>query len=143
MSVEYPNMFSRGTFASITQTLPSPILEGALTAYTKALEPLIGQQLQTSAYAPQIAPESQLQQQARTAAGGLGSLVGPQAYQQFMSPYQQEVVAGVVYNSDKDHYFPFNFPEMRAKPSITFSAQPTVFANNSNGQNITKRYFEH
>ena len=27
-----------------------------------------------------------------TAAGGLGSLVGPQAYQPFMSPYQQEVM---------------------------------------------------
>ena len=86
---------------SITQTLPSPILEGALTAYTKALEPLIGQQLQTSAYAPQIAPESQLQQQARTAAGGLGSLVGPQAYQQFMSPYQQEVVDTTLAEFDK------------------------------------------
>ena len=80
------------TPTSITQSLPSPILEGALTAYTKAIEPLIGRQLDTSAYAPQIAAESALQQQARTAAGGLGSLVGPQAYQQFMSPYQQEVV---------------------------------------------------
>ena len=80
------------TPTQITQALPSPVLEGALTAYTKALEPLIGRQLDTSAYAPQIAAESALQQQARTAAGGLGSLVGPQAYQQFMSPYQQEVV---------------------------------------------------
>ena len=25
-------------------------------------------------------------------AGGLGSLTGPQAYQPFMSPYQQEVI---------------------------------------------------
>jgi hypothetical protein len=46
----------------------------------------------TSAYAPQIAPESALQQQARTAAGGLGSLIGPDAYKQYMSPYQQEVI---------------------------------------------------
>ena len=77
---------------TISQVLPAPVLEGALTAFTKKLEPLMGQQIQTGAYAPQIAAESALQQQARTAAGGLGSLVGPQAYQQFMSPYQQEVI---------------------------------------------------
>ena len=77
---------------TISQVLPAPILEGALTAFTKKLEPLIGQQIQTSAYAPTIAAESQLQQDARTAASGLGTLVGPQAFQPFMSPYQQEVI---------------------------------------------------
>ena len=77
---------------TISQVLPAPILEGALTAFTKKLEPLIGQQINTAAYAPQIAAESALQQQARTAAGGLGSLTGPQAFEQFMSPYQQEVI---------------------------------------------------
>ena len=77
---------------TISQVLPAPILEGALTAFTKKLEPLIGQQINTAAYAPTIAAESALQQQARTAAGGLGSLVGPQAFEQFMSPYQQEVI---------------------------------------------------
>ena len=77
---------------TISQVLPSPILEGALTAFTKKLEPLIGQTIDTSKYAPQIAAESALQQQARTMAGGLGSLLGPQAYQPYMSPYQQEVI---------------------------------------------------
>jgi hypothetical protein len=77
---------------TISQVLPSPILEGALTAFTKKLEPLIGQTIDTSKYAPQIAAESALQQQARTAAGGLGSLLGPTAYQAYMSPYQQEVI---------------------------------------------------
>jgi hypothetical protein len=77
---------------TISQVLPSPILEGALTAFTKKLEPLIGQTIDTSKYAPQIAAESALQQQARTAAGGLGSLLGPNAYQAYMSPYQQEVI---------------------------------------------------
>jgi hypothetical protein len=52
----------------------------------------IGQPVQTSAFAPQVAAESSLQQQARAQAAGLGSLLGPQAYQQFMSPYQQEVI---------------------------------------------------
>ena len=77
----------------VTQVLPSPILEGALTAYTKALEPLIGQQIDVSKFAPQVAAESALQQRARGAATGLESLLGPTAYQQFMSPYQQDVIA--------------------------------------------------
>ena len=86
---------------TISQVLPAPVLEGALTAFTKKLEPLMGAPIQTAAYAPQIAAESALQQQARTAAGGLGSLVGPQAYQQFMSPYQQEVIDTSLAEFDK------------------------------------------
>ena len=80
------------TPTSVTQNLTSPILEGSLTAFLKTLEPLIGQKVDTSVYAPKIAAESALQQQARTAAGGLGSLIGPDAYKQYMSPYQQEVI---------------------------------------------------
>jgi len=62
---------------SITQVLPAPILEGALTAFTKKLEPLIGQQIQTGLYAPTIATQAPLtqaaQQQIATQAG-LGAL---------------------------------------------------------------------
>jgi hypothetical protein len=86
---------------TISQVLPAPVLEGSLTAFLKSLDPLMGQQIQTGAYAPQIAAESALQQQARTAAGGLGSLVGPQAYEQFMSPYQQEVIDTTLAEYDK------------------------------------------
>ena len=86
---------------TISQVLPAPVLEGSLTAFLKSLDPLMGQQIQTGAYAPKIAAESALQQQARTAAGGLGSLVGPQAYQQFMSPYQQEVIDTTLAEYDK------------------------------------------
>ena len=86
---------------TISQVLPAPVLEGSLTAFLKSLDPLMGQQIQTGAYAPQIAAESALQQQARTAAGGLGSLVGPQAYHQFMSPYQQEVIDTTLAEYDK------------------------------------------
>ena len=75
-----------------TQVLPAPVLEGALTAFTKKLTPLIGQQIDTTKFDPQVAAQTQLQKDASTAAAGLGSLVGPQAYQQFMSPYQQEVI---------------------------------------------------
>ena len=39
---------------TVSQVLPAPILEGALEhAFTKKLEPLIGQQINTAAYAPQ------------------------------------------------------------------------------------------
>ena len=75
-----------------TQTLPAPVLEAALTNYTKKLQPLIGQPIKTSAYDPQVAGRTALQTDAYTAAGGLGSLVGPQAYEQFMAPYQKEVM---------------------------------------------------
>ena len=89
------------TPTSVTQTLTSPILEGSLTAFLKSLEPLMGKQIQTGAYAPQIAAESALQQQARTAAGGLGALVGPQAYQAYMSPYQQDVIDTTLAEMDR------------------------------------------
>ena len=75
-----------------TQVLPAPVLEGALTAFTKKLTPLIGQKIDTTKFDPQVAAQTQLQKDASAAAAGLGSLVGPQAYQQFMSPYQQEVI---------------------------------------------------
>ena len=75
-----------------TQTLPAPVLEAALTAYTKKLPPMMGTPIKTSAYDPQVAARTGLQTDAYTAAGGLGSLVGPQAYEQFMSPYQKEVM---------------------------------------------------
>ena len=75
-----------------TQVLPAPVLEGALTAFTKKLTPLIGQQIDTTKFDPQVAAQTQLQKDASAAAAGLGSLVGPQAFQPFMSPYQQEVI---------------------------------------------------
>ena len=75
-----------------TQTLPAPILSKALEAYTKKLPPMMGTPIKTSAYDPQVAGRTQLQKDAYTAAGGLGSLVGPDAYKDFMSPYQKEVM---------------------------------------------------
>ena len=56
----------------------------------------MGQQINTAASTiPQVAAQTALQTGAYDAhkqAQGLGSLVGPQAYQPFMSPYQQEVM---------------------------------------------------
>ena len=75
-----------------TQTIPAPVLSKALEAFTNKLPPMMGTPIKTSVYDPQVAQRTDLQKDAYTAAGGLGSLVGPQAYEQFMSPYQKEVM---------------------------------------------------
>jgi len=75
-----------------TRVLPAPVLEAALTAYTKKLPPLMGQPIDTTKYDPKIADRNKLLTDAYDAAGGLGSLVGPDAYKSFMSPYQREVM---------------------------------------------------
>ncbi len=75
-----------------TRVLPAPVLEAALTAYTKKLPPLMGQPIDTTKYDPKIADRNKLLTDAYDAAGGLGSLVGPDAYKDFMSPYQREVM---------------------------------------------------
>ena len=92
------------TPTSVTQNLPSPYLTGAFTAFGERLLPLLATSaaIATTTYAPQVAAETQLQQQARGMAGGLGGYQqyltqaeqysGPQAFQQFMSPYQQQVI---------------------------------------------------
>jgi len=105
---------------SITQTLPNPYLQGAYTALGERLLPLLstsaginygsfmgdqfvaGQnQLQQQAaglagglgsYQPYLNQAGQMGQQAQQTLGGAQQYAGPQAYQQFMSPYQQDVI---------------------------------------------------
>lgn len=96
---------------TITTTKPAPFIEAAGTTLTERLMPLLSpaKAMDTSAYAPTVAAQDPLQQQAYQQASGLGSFepflaqagaeataagqfVGPQAYQEFMSPYQQEVI---------------------------------------------------
>ena len=98
---------------AIQQNLPSPYIQGALTALSERLLPLLSTSaaINTASYAPQVAAETGLQQQARGLAGGLGDYQqyltqaqqysGPQAYQQFMSPYQQEVIGTTLTEFDK------------------------------------------
>ena len=45
-----------------TITRPAPVLEASLTNFLKAIDPLVGQKINVGAFAPQIAAESQLQQ---------------------------------------------------------------------------------
>ena len=88
------------------QVLPAPHIEAASKVYLEDLAKGIGAARQvdlTKLYGQQfVAPESALTQQARSLASGLGgyqpylqaaqATTGPQAYQQYMSPYQQSVI---------------------------------------------------
>jgi hypothetical protein len=92
-----------------TITKPAPVIEGSLTAFLKSVDklgkgavPSTFAGIDTSKFAPTIAAESQLQKDARAAASGLGALTGPQAYQPFMSPYQQEVIDTTLAEFDRN-----------------------------------------
>ena len=89
-----------------TQTLPAPFIEALGKTYGEQLTSAIGglKDLDVSKiYGPQfVAGQGALTEQAQQLAGGLGgyqpylqaaqAATGPQAYQQFMSPYQQDVI---------------------------------------------------
>ena len=93
---------------TLTRSLPAPAVEAASKVYLEDLAKGIGAARTvdlTKLYGPSfVAPESQFTQQARALAPGLGSYqpflqaaqaqvqAGPQAYQQYMSPYQQAVI---------------------------------------------------
>ena len=114
------------TPTQVSQTLPSPYLTGAFTALGERLLPLLSTSaaIPTTTYAQQIAPETQLQQQARGMAGGLGDYQkyltqaeqysGPQAYQQFMSPYQQQVIDTTLAEFDKQRQQMLNQQQAQA-----------------------------
>ena len=52
-------------------------------------------------YQPFLSAAQTAQQQAAGTVGGLGALTGPQAYQPFMSPYQQQVIDTTLSEYDK------------------------------------------
>ena len=79
-----------------TRQYREPFVEAAGTRITDEGLRLLNQSnaLPTSTYTGRqfVQGQSALEQQAAAAAAGLDSLVGPQAYKDFMSPYQQEVI---------------------------------------------------
>ena len=105
-----------------TRQLVNPTLEASLTNFLKKVDPLVGQQLNTSTYAPQVAARNALQtgpegqvaglmtdaQNRSTAAQGLGSLTGTGAgtgvgsIQSYMSPYQQQVIDASLSEFDRN-----------------------------------------
>ena len=88
------------------QYLPAPFIEAAGQTYLADLQSAIGDlkgKPLSAVLGPQfVAGPSALTQQAQSLAGGLGSFApflqtaaastGPQAYQQFLSPFQQDVI---------------------------------------------------
>ena len=92
---------------STVQNLPAPFIEAAGKTFLEQLQTAIGGLKGadlSKVMGPQfVAPTSAITQEAQALRGGLGSFApflqtaaastGPQAYQQFMSPYQQDVIS--------------------------------------------------
>ena len=92
---------------STVQQLPAPFIEAAGKTYLadlqKAIGGLRGVDLSQTMGPQFVAPTSAITQEAQALRGGLGSFApylqtaaattGPTAYQQFMSPYQQDVIS--------------------------------------------------
>ena len=79
---------------TITRQLREPFVEAAGLGITNKGLGLLGKSIPTSTYTGRgfVAGQSNLEQQATSAAQGLNNLLGPQGYEQFQSPYQQEVI---------------------------------------------------
>jgi hypothetical protein len=86
-----------------TRTLPAQFIEDIGKDYAKQLTAGTAVPVDTSKFAPQVAAQDPLQQEAARLAGtGIGAFqpylqaaqaaTGPQAYQAYMSPYQQQVI---------------------------------------------------
>jgi hypothetical protein len=79
---------------TITRQLREPFVEAAGTRITDEGLKLLKDPIPTATYTGSqfVQDQSALEQQAAKAAAGLDTLVGADAYKQFMSPYQQEVI---------------------------------------------------
>ena len=96
--------------AEVTETrqLVNPTLEASLTNFLKKVDPLVGQQINTASYNPQVAAQNALQTGAVANAAGLGSLTGTGAgtgagsIQSYMSPYQTQVMDASLAEFDRN-----------------------------------------
>ena len=102
-----------------TQTLPAPFLTDVSKDYAKRLGQVTAPAMDTSKFAPTVAPQDPYQTQAYgRVPGGIGAYQdyitqagaydtaaagysGPSAYQQFMSPYQQDIIDATMADFDK------------------------------------------
>ena len=89
---------------TITRQLREPFVEAAGLGITNKGLGLLGTSIPTSTYTGRqfVQGQSGLEQQAATAAAGLGSLTGAQGYQQFQSPYQQQVIDASLAEFDRN-----------------------------------------
>jgi hypothetical protein len=98
-----------------TRNLPAPFIQSLGEYYGKELPALTKDEMKVSDWAPQVAAQDPLQTKAATMAGtpgeGIGAFeqyltaaepyAGPDAYKQFMSPYQQQVIDATMTSFDK------------------------------------------
>ena len=98
-----------------TRNLPAPFIQKLGEHYGAELPALTSQDMNVGQWAPTVAGQDPLQTQAATLAGtqgkGIGAFeqyltaaepyAGPDAYQQFMSPYQQQVIDATMTSFDK------------------------------------------
>ena len=77
-----------------TRQYREPFVEAAGVGVVDQALPLLKSPINTGSYTGDqfVQGQSGLETGAASAAAGLGSLLGPTGYQQFMSPYQQEVI---------------------------------------------------
>ena len=89
---------------TITRQYREPFVETAGLGVTTEGLRLLNQGIPTSTYTGNqfIQGQSGLEQQAATAAAGLGALTGAQGYQQFQSPYQQQVIDASLAEFDRN-----------------------------------------
>ena len=89
---------------TITRQFREPFVETAGLGVTTEGLRLLNQNIPTSTYTGSqfIQGQSGLEQQAATAAAGLGALTGAQGYQQFQSPYQQQVIDASLAEFDRN-----------------------------------------
>ena len=98
-----------------TRNLPAPFIQKLGEHYGAELPALTSQEMDTSQWAPTVAGQHDLQKDAATLAAtpgkGIGAFegyltaaepyAGPDAYKQFMSPYQQQVIDATMSSFDK------------------------------------------
>jgi hypothetical protein len=98
-----------------TRNLPAPFIQSLGEYYGKELPALTKDKMDVSQWAPQVAAQDPYQADAYTLAGTAGKGVGafeqyltaaepyagPDAYKQFMSPYQQQVIDATMTSFDK------------------------------------------
>ena len=98
-----------------TRNLPAPFIQLLGEYYGKELPALTKDKMDVAQWAPTVAGQTQLQTDAATLAGqtgkGIGAFeqyltaaepyAGPDAYKQFMSPYQQQVIDATMTSFDK------------------------------------------
>jgi len=98
-----------------TRNLPAPFIQSLGEYYGKQLPALTKDPMTVADWAPQVAAQDPLQVKAAALAGetgkGIGAFedyltageayTGPEAYKQFMSPYQQQVIDATMTSFDK------------------------------------------